>query len=873
MYHLPLLLIISAITAGAQDINISPPGDEQTKALKTSMLLTCSAAGLDSPDIDPHLKWFDEDENEITDRSGRVYLESDGVQELKLYFSSIENSDAGTYTCQGEIDGNRIDKMIKLKLFKDITFDEVPNEQFPRIYSDALIICRVSGQPTPTVSWRYRGKKIQPSNHYILEQDGLKIMNISEDDNGRYVCRAEVPLDARFDFRNVDVVVHIPPKITKGPGAVEGIEGHEVSITCKATGKPSPKYQFYREDSPEPIIASERVQLDEDGGAVNFRPLSKDDRGQYKCMAINDVGEDTMEGKLTVIVPARVTELRNMTRPEGDSETLTCIADGIPAPQMVFHKVGSPLAFEEGDNDNGRISVRTPKPGTLEMTIDNLTPEDSSNYTCIAINSGGEWRQNGTILVEYRPRIHAEDNINDVYTWAGMVRNITCHSVAEPEPLIKWWRFDQILENNQTNKIYEMGRNSILQVKVREEDEGWIYGLYTCRSSNKMGSTDWSIELKRARVPDKPEAVIVKESTPTLIVLSVTPPGDDGGNRITRYQVAYDSHSEEFALGQEIRIENLQPSTTYIFKVRARNEIGFGSALEHIFVTKAVRKPYPLILRSDPAGTYPHEYTIHWEKPRTGGVPIQEYQFSKRKVEVAESAGKWTVIKQLEDWNNVKVDDVSNAPMLYYRLQRLKPNTYYQLEVTAHNDIGWSLANAEFIFKTSADPNSPTNKPDDSDKGQGGDGKDPRASIAAAGLGTGAVIGIVIIVFIIFLIIVDVSCYFMNSCGVVHCCCVQLCGKGAAGSKEKSMEEGEREPLKNEEVKDEKAALKEEIRNEEVGRENEPMIAESPKDGEPKAIPPPAESPTAASNESAQKPPATPSATDQKPPTPPPSLQ
>jgi len=41
---------------------------------------------------------------------------------------------------------------------------------------------------------------------------------------------------------------------------------------------------------------------------------------------------------------------------------------------------------------------------------------------------------------------------------------------------------------------------------------------------------------------------------------------------------------------QEIRIENLQPSTTYIFKVRARNEIGFGSALEHTYVTEAVRK-------------------------------------------------------------------------------------------------------------------------------------------------------------------------------------------------------------------------------------------------------------------------------------------
>ena len=68
----------------------------------------------------------------------------------------------------------------------------------------------------------------------------------------------------------------------------------------------------------------------------------------------------------------------------------------------------------------------------------------------------------------------------------------------------------------------------------------------------------------------------------------------------------------------------------------------------------------------------------------------------------------------------------------------------------------------------------------------------PGPSVSRSGLSAGAVIGIVVIVFIIFLIIVDVSCYFMNSCGVLHCCCVQLCGKGAAGSKEKAMEEGER---------------------------------------------------------------------------------
>ena len=40
---------------------------------------------------------------------------------------------------------------------------------------------------------------------------------------------------------------------------------------------------------------------------------------------------------------------------------------------------------------------------------------------------------------------------------------------------------------------------SVFQVRIREEDEGWIYGMYTCRAINKMGSTDYEIELRRAR--------------------------------------------------------------------------------------------------------------------------------------------------------------------------------------------------------------------------------------------------------------------------------------------------------------------------------------------------------------------------------------
>jgi len=41
-----------------------------------------------------------------------------------------------------------------------ITFDDARTPQMPIAYSDAQIICRVSGNPNPTVYWRYRGQRL-----------------------------------------------------------------------------------------------------------------------------------------------------------------------------------------------------------------------------------------------------------------------------------------------------------------------------------------------------------------------------------------------------------------------------------------------------------------------------------------------------------------------------------------------------------------------------------------------------------------------------------------------------------------------------------------------------------------------------------------
>ena len=89
-----------------------------------------------------------------------------------------------------------------------------------------------------------------------------------------------------------------------------------------------------------------------------------------------------------------------------------------------------------------------------------------------------------------------------MYNWAGKTRNISCHTKGEPVPAVEWWRFNYRIRTNETFRIYDLVRNSNLQVTVREQDQEWIYGFYTCRARNNLGEGDQEIELKRAgRLP------------------------------------------------------------------------------------------------------------------------------------------------------------------------------------------------------------------------------------------------------------------------------------------------------------------------------------------------------------------------------------
>lgn len=692
----------------------------------------------------------------------------------KLYITRIVNDDGGKYSCRASINGQQQQKNVDLQIFKDITFDDVPSQQYPKILTDALIRCVVSGQPMPEVTWRYGGKRIPLDGRYLVTKgQGLTIKNITTDDNGNYTCRAEVDNEGRYDERIITVQVHIPPKIIDDQLKVEGIEGIESTISCKANGIPEPKYEFFKDGSTVALQSTETIKVDGSAGQVKFEPLKKANEGKYTCKAVNDVGEDSASGQLTVLVKPSIYELNSISQKEGSTVTLTCQSSGDPAPNMTFHKAGSGEAMKTVSD--GKLAVSGEGKGKLQLTIKNLEPGDAANYTCRAVNKLGRHEMTSSIVVQYAPRFPVNQNTRTVYAWAGSARNLTCHATGEPLPKLEWVVGDRILANNDTYHIYDLESTSHLLVKVRDVDQSWIYTNFVCRARNNFGERNHSIELKRASVPSQPAAVNVTKTMPTMLILNVYAPEEDGGMPVVGYRVEYDSKMLfDIATDGMIRVENLKPSTNYTISVRAKNDVGVGEPRQVVVTTEAIRQPYPVVVTSPAQGTSPFQYKITWDHPDNGGKPITQYRFRLRQMKKSVRNGTEVLEPMTPDWIIIDRPDSAKAPMVEFVLEDLAEAASYEVEILAHNEIGWSQVNEKFTFMTShASPEDLA-----------------RASVASP-VSVGVVIGITVVVLIIILVIIDVSCYFVKNCGVTMILCSRLCGQSAPFSKEKAAEEGE----------------------------------------------------------------------------------
>eukprot|EP00072_Mus_musculus_P066919 XP_017168682.1 PREDICTED: neural cell adhesion molecule 1 isoform X15 [Mus musculus] len=752
-------------TAVSLQVDIVPSQGEIS--VGESKFFLCQVAG-DAKDKD--ISWFSPNGEKLSPNQQRISVvwNDDDSSTLTIYNANID--DAGIYKCVVTAeDGTQSEATVNVKIFQKLMFKNAPTPQEFKEGEDAVIVCDVVSSLPPTIIWKHKGRDVilkKDVRFIVLSNNYLQIRGIKKTDEGTYRCEGRILARGEINFKDIQVIVNVPPTVQARQSIVNATAnlGQSVTLVCDADGFPEPTMSWTKDG--EPIENEEEDDekhiFSDDSSELTIRNVDKNDEAEYVCIAENKAGEQDASIHLKVFAKPKITYVENQTAMELEEQvTLTCEASGDPIPSITWRTSTRNISSEEKTLD-GHMVVRS-HARVSSLTLKSIQYTDAGEYICTASNTIGQDSQSMYLEVQYAPKLQGPVA---VYTWEGNQVNITCEVFAYPSATISWFRDGQLLpSSNYSNiKIYNTPSASYLEVTPDSEND---FGNYNCTAVNRIGQESLEFILVQADTPSSPSIDRVEPYSSTAQV-QFDEPEATGGVPILKYKAEWKSLGEEswhfkWYDAKEANMEGivtimgLKPETRYSVRLAALNGKGLGeisAATE--FKTQPVQGEPSAPKLEGQMGEDGNSIKVNLIKQDDGGSPIRHYLVKYR----AKLASEWKP--------EIRLPSGSDHVML----KSLDWNAEYEVYVVAENQQGKSKA-AHFVFRTSAQPTAI-----------------PANGSPTAGLSTGAIVGILIVIFVLLLVVMDITCYFLNKCGLLMCIAVNLCGKAGPGAKGKDMEEG-----------------------------------------------------------------------------------
>ncbi|XP_020805212.1 fasciclin-2 isoform X5 [Drosophila serrata] len=740
---LALLLCCSSLIELSQAelkpiLEIYPKQEVQRKPVGKSLILTCRPTVPDTALV-ADLQWKDNLNNTILPKpnydpmfdangnrkkeTGRnqppMYTETLPGESLALMIPSLSVEMGGRYYCTASYANTEIlEKGVTIKTYVAITWTNAPENQYPTLGQDYVVMCEVKADPNPTIDWLRNGDPIRTGDKYVVQTHGLLIRDVQEDDEGIYTCRAAVIETGELLERTIRVEVFIQPVIVSLPSELEATEGQPYAANCTATGKPVPEISWIRDATQLNVATADRFQVNPQTGLVTISSVMQEDHGTYTCLAKNKAGVVDQKTKLNVLVRPQIYELYNVTGARTKEIAITCRAKGRPAPAITFRRWGTQEEYSNGNQvDDNRITLeryfdeeRGESTGTLR--INNAQRSDDGLYQCIARNKGSDAYKTGHITVEFAPDFSHMKDLPPVFSWEQRKANLSCLAMGIPNATIEWqWNGRKIKELYDTNlKIVGTGPRSDLIVHPITRQ---YYSAYKCIATNIHGTAEHDMQLKEARVPDFVSEAKPSQLTATTMTFDIRGPPTELGLPILAFSVQYkeainpdwsSAYNRSWSPDSPYIVEGLRPQTEYSFRFAARNQVGLGNwgvnQQQSTPRRSAPEEPKPLHHpeqhdQEEPVVVSPYSdhFELRWGVPADNGEPIDKYQI--KYCPGLKMTGTWTELEN--SCNTVEVVETTS-----FEMTQLNGNTYYRIELKAHNAIGYSSP-ASIIMKTTRD--------------------------------------------------------------------------------------------------------------------------------------------------------------------------
>ncbi|XP_039293123.1 roundabout homolog 2 isoform X2 [Nilaparvata lugens] len=411
-----------------------------------------------------------------------------------LAIQDARTSDNGQYVCTAKnAVATRESKAAQLRVFVKPFLIRGPQDAVALAGGSVVFECRVGGDPTPDVLWRRTagGGNMPLLRVHIMEDRGLRLDAITQEDEGEYSCVADNFVGSLT--ASATLTVHSPPTIAVRPSDHSVDQLKDAVFFCGAEGNPRPSIFWSIEGNRTLLFPGESVDrftastTPEGQAVLTIQSVTKNDSGLVVvCSAVNPAGSDMSRAQLTVTTaedhppPIIVLGPSNQTLPYRSTATLTCQTTGSPPPVISWYKDGAAVIVT---SQTPRINIS--ESGTLE--ISGMSKPDEGLYTCVASSRSGKatWSAHLRLESPLSGSAHSILRMPDPSTLPGppskpLVVNTTLTSVT-----ITWTR---------NNKI---GSSSLIGYQV----EMFVRDPVHPHTAGNGGGNGWVVVARRVTSP------------------------------------------------------------------------------------------------------------------------------------------------------------------------------------------------------------------------------------------------------------------------------------------------------------------------------------------------------------------------------------
>ncbi|XP_017472457.1 PREDICTED: lachesin isoform X2 [Rhagoletis zephyria] len=215
----------------------------------------------------------------------------------KLQIKDIQETDAGTYTCQVVISVvHKVSANVKLSVRRPpVISDNSTQSVVASEGSEVQMECYASGYPTPTISWRRENNAILPTDSATYVGNILKIKSVKKEDRGTYYCVADNGV-SKGDRRNINVEVEFAPVITVPRPRLGQALQYDMDLECHIEAYPPPAIVWLKDDiqlsNNQHYSISHFATADEySDSTLRVITIEKRQYGDYVCKAVNKLGQ------------------------------------------------------------------------------------------------------------------------------------------------------------------------------------------------------------------------------------------------------------------------------------------------------------------------------------------------------------------------------------------------------------------------------------------------------------------------------------------------------------------------------------------------------------------------------------------------------